>query len=153
MMDSSQIREHMKVVGSNGQPIGTVDRVEGNRIKLTKGDAAEHRYVELSDVSDIKNGEVCVSGNQSMQTAQTKSNLNQNGGQPGQNQMERGDQDPAARSQGRPSSQGGQGHQKAGQHGEFGTQGQQPGKAQQVNQNGEIKPAVKGSANLGDKRG
>lgn len=69
MMNASQIREHMKVVGSNGQPIGTVDRVEGNRIKLTRGDSpdGEHRYIELSDVSEIKNGEVCMSGKASGQ--------------------------------------------------------------------------------------
>lgn len=69
MMDASQIREHMNVVGSNGQHIGTVDRVEGSRIKLTKDDSSdgEHRYVEMSDVDEIKNGEVCVSGKASGQ--------------------------------------------------------------------------------------
>ena len=148
MMDVSQIREHMKVVGTNGQPIGTVDRIEGNRIKLTKGDSAEHRYVELSEVSEIKNGEVCVSGNHTAHTGQTKTDLsqNQNGGQPGQNQMERRDQDPIAQSQ------GGQ-QQGSGQNGEFGKHVAGLGKAQQMNQNGEIKPATKGSTNPGDKRG
>jgi len=35
------IREHMDVVGSDGQHIGTVDHLEGaDDIKLTKGDAA-----------------------------------------------------------------------------------------------------------------
>ncbi len=148
MMDASQIRDQMKVVGSNGQPIGTVDRVEGNRIKLTKGDSpsGEHRYIELSDVSEIKNGEVCVSGNHTAQTGQTKAgmNQNQNGGQPGQDQMERGGKQQMG--------QAGQG-QKSGQNGEFGKHVGGPGKSQQMNQNGEIKPAVKGSANPGDKRG
>ena len=38
--------EHMEIKGSDGQHIGTVDRVEGNRIKLTKSDQAsggQHR--------------------------------------------------------------------------------------------------------------
>ena len=31
-----QVREHMEVVGSDGQPVGTVDKVAGDRIILTK---------------------------------------------------------------------------------------------------------------------
>jgi len=63
MMDASQIREHMKVVGSDGQHIGTVDRVEGSRIKLTRSDSSdgEHHYIELGEVDGIRNGEVCLS--------------------------------------------------------------------------------------------
>lgn len=148
MMDASQIREHMKVVGSNGQPIGTVDRVEGNRIKLTKDSSSsgEHRFIELSEVSEIKNGEVCVAGNHTAHTSQTKAGMSQNhnGGQPGQNQMERGDKQQMGRA--------GQ-DQASGQNGEFGKHVGGPSKAQQVNQNGEVKPAVKGSAHPGDKRG
>lgn len=34
------IAEHMEVIGADGVHIGTVDRVEGNRIKLTKRTAA-----------------------------------------------------------------------------------------------------------------
>lgn len=32
-IQTSEIREHMKVVGSDGQHVGTVDRVDGNRRK------------------------------------------------------------------------------------------------------------------------
>ena len=39
MADLSQVREHMEVVGADGVHIGTVDKVEGGRIKLTKKDA------------------------------------------------------------------------------------------------------------------
>ena len=35
----SEIREHMKIVGKDGAHVGTVDRVEGNRIKLTRKDS------------------------------------------------------------------------------------------------------------------
>ena len=38
-MDSSKIKEHMEVLGSDGQHVGTVDHLEGqNKIKLTKND-------------------------------------------------------------------------------------------------------------------
>jgi hypothetical protein len=39
MVDTSQIREHMEVIGADGVHLGTVDKVEGNRIKLTKADS------------------------------------------------------------------------------------------------------------------
>ena len=32
MVNASQIQEHMEIKGSDGQHVGTVDRVEGNRI-------------------------------------------------------------------------------------------------------------------------
>jgi len=35
MVNASQIQEHMEIKGSDGQHVGTVDRVEGDRIKLT----------------------------------------------------------------------------------------------------------------------
>ena len=35
------IAEHMEVIGADGVHIGTVDKVEGNRIKLTKKDSGE----------------------------------------------------------------------------------------------------------------
>ena len=41
MVDTSAIREHMEVIGADGVHIGTVDRLEGNRIKLTKKDSGE----------------------------------------------------------------------------------------------------------------
>lgn len=52
MVDRSSIREHMEVVGSDGLHIGTVDHVEGDRIKLTRKDSPDgaHHYVPLSDV-------------------------------------------------------------------------------------------------------
>ena len=40
MADTAKIREHMEVLGSDGQHVGTVDKVEGQRIKLTKSDPA-----------------------------------------------------------------------------------------------------------------
>jgi hypothetical protein len=62
-MHSTQIREHMKVVTADGRAIGTVDRIEGDQIKLTKADSkdGQHHYVAVSDVDEVKNGEVCLS--------------------------------------------------------------------------------------------
>lgn len=60
-MDASKIKEHMDVVGSDDQHVGTVDHVEGQRIKLTRKDpgaGGEHHYVGLDMVSDIQDGRV-----------------------------------------------------------------------------------------------
>lgn len=49
-MDASKIREHMSIVGSDGRHVGTVDHIDGNRIKLTKTDQSakgQHHYVPL----------------------------------------------------------------------------------------------------------
>ena len=57
-MDISGIREHMDVVGSDGQHVGTVDSVGNDRIKLTRSDPAaggEHHYVPTSLVARVNN--------------------------------------------------------------------------------------------------
>ena len=62
-MDATQIREHMKVVSSDGKHVGIVDHVEGDRIKLTKNDPAaggQHRYVGICDVEHVTDGKVCL---------------------------------------------------------------------------------------------
>jgi hypothetical protein len=41
MSDISQIWEHMEVIGADGVYLGTIDRVEGERIKLTRNDSGE----------------------------------------------------------------------------------------------------------------
>ena len=42
-MTRSDIKEHMEVIGADGVHIGTVDRVENNKIKLTKADSGEQK--------------------------------------------------------------------------------------------------------------
>jgi hypothetical protein len=62
-MNASQIQEHMKVVGSDGQHVGTVDKVEGNRIKLAKSDAGaqgQHHYLPLDAVDRVEQDRVCL---------------------------------------------------------------------------------------------
>jgi hypothetical protein len=45
MFESSQIRERMEVVGSDGAHIGTVDHMEGEtQIKLTKSDSGDGQH-------------------------------------------------------------------------------------------------------------
>jgi outer membrane protein OmpA-like peptidoglycan-associated protein len=52
---ASDIREHMEVRDAAGVPVGTVDHLEGDRIKLTRSGSpdGEHRYVPLSAVSRV----------------------------------------------------------------------------------------------------
>ena len=63
------IAEHMEVIGADGVHIGTVDRVEGNRIKLTRKDSGEgshkghHHYVDKGLVADIEGNKVRLSAN------------------------------------------------------------------------------------------
>lgn len=56
MADLSNIAEHMEVVGSDGLHVGTVDHVDGQRIKLTKNDAAaggQHHYLSADDIASV----------------------------------------------------------------------------------------------------
>ena len=60
MADAKQIREHMEVIGADGVHIGTVDRLEGNRIKLTKKDSGQgshhghHHYIPMALVAEVR---------------------------------------------------------------------------------------------------
>jgi hypothetical protein len=38
MSGFEDIKEHMEVIGADGVHLGTVDRIEGDRIKLTKAE-------------------------------------------------------------------------------------------------------------------
>ena len=73
MTDASAIREDMEVIGADGARVGVVDKVEGDRIKLTKADsnpqiegakgshADHHHYVSLGLVADIEANQVRLS--------------------------------------------------------------------------------------------
>jgi hypothetical protein len=62
MVDVSEIKEHMEVVGSDGGHVGTVDKIEGDtRIKLTKKDPASggtHHYLPIDAVETIEGGKL-----------------------------------------------------------------------------------------------
>lgn len=55
MADASGISADMEVRASDGSHVGTVDGVEGDRIKLTRKDSAdgEHHYVGLDSVERV----------------------------------------------------------------------------------------------------
>ena len=73
MADLSQIKEHMEVIGADGVHVGTVDHVDGDRIKLTKkdsgaeveegegGHAGHHHYISVGLVADIEGDKVRLS--------------------------------------------------------------------------------------------
>jgi len=69
MVNATEIREHAEVIGADGVHVGTVDRVEGDRIKLTKADSGEgvheghHHFVPLGLVADIEGDKVRLSAN------------------------------------------------------------------------------------------
>lgn len=62
-MQQTNIREHMKVIGSDRQPVGTVDRVEGGRIKLAKTDPqakGQHHFIPTDWVERVDGNDVCL---------------------------------------------------------------------------------------------
>lgn len=64
-----EIKEHMEVIGADGIHIGTVDRVDGGRIKLTKKDSGEgshkghHHFIEKGLVTGVEGNTVRLSAN------------------------------------------------------------------------------------------
>jgi len=69
MADLSRIKEHMEVIGADGAPVGTVDRVEGKRIKLTKQSSGEgrhkghHHYIDTALIAEVEGNKVRLSAN------------------------------------------------------------------------------------------
>jgi hypothetical protein len=70
MVDTSQIKEHAEVIGADGVHIGTVDHVDGNRIKLTKADSGQfegqggkHHYIPVGLVAEVEGDKVRLSAN------------------------------------------------------------------------------------------
>ena len=69
MADTSQIREHMNVIGADGVHVGTVDKIEGDRIKLTKADSGQgsheghHHFISTGLIADVEGDNVRLSAN------------------------------------------------------------------------------------------
>ncbi|WP_322964263.1 DUF2171 domain-containing protein [Sphingomonas fuzhouensis] len=69
MVDVSQIKEHAEVIGADGVHVGTVDHVDGDRIKLTKNDSpqtedgqgAKHHYLPIGLVAEVEGDQVRLS--------------------------------------------------------------------------------------------
>lgn len=58
MTKTYDIQVHMDVVGSDGQPVGKVDHLEGaNKIKLTR-DGGKHHFITYDVVEGVEDGKV-----------------------------------------------------------------------------------------------
>ncbi len=56
MINASEIREHMDIVGSDGKHVGRVDHVRGEEIELAKLDTTtlgKHRMIPLSWINFV----------------------------------------------------------------------------------------------------
>jgi hypothetical protein len=65
MSDLSQIAKDAEVIGADGVHVGTVDHVDGDRIKLTRKDSADHKHhwVSAGLIAGIEGGTVQLSAN------------------------------------------------------------------------------------------
>ncbi|MES2119590.1 MAG: DUF2171 domain-containing protein [Pseudomonadota bacterium] len=68
MSGFDDIREHMEVIGADGVHIGTVDHVEGDRIKLIRADSGmahqdHHHYIPRGLVAAVDGDQVRLSAN------------------------------------------------------------------------------------------
>ena len=69
MINASTIKEHAEVIGADGVHVGTVDHVEGTRIKLTKKDSGEghhkghHHFIDGGLVAEVEGDKVRLSAN------------------------------------------------------------------------------------------
>lgn len=66
MIDAIEIKEHAEVISADGMHVGTVDGVEGSRIKLTKkdnpvGHQDHHHFIDLSLVDSVDDNRVRLS--------------------------------------------------------------------------------------------
>lgn len=69
MSGFEDIREHMEVIGADGVHIGMVDRIDGDRIKLTKADSGagshegHHHFISRGLVAEVEGDQVRLSAN------------------------------------------------------------------------------------------
>ena len=66
MSGFEDVREHMEVIGADGVHVGTVDRIDGDRIKLTKTEnvgshEGHHHYISRGLVADVEGDKVRLS--------------------------------------------------------------------------------------------
>lgn len=63
MSGFEDIREHMEIIGADGVHLGTVDRVEGDRIKLIRADSGigheeHHHYIPRGLIAEVEGDQV-----------------------------------------------------------------------------------------------
>jgi hypothetical protein len=60
MSNLENVREHMQVIDAEGTPLGKVDKIEGDRIKLTRHSSGSgsheghHHFVPAGLVADVE---------------------------------------------------------------------------------------------------
>ena len=69
MTARNDIREGMEVIGADGVHVGTIDRIEEHRIKLTRRDSGQgsheghHHYLGIGLVAGVEGDKVRLSAN------------------------------------------------------------------------------------------
>ena len=67
MSSLDQVREHMQVIDAEGTPFGKVDKIEGERIKLTRDSSGQgsheghHHFVPAGLVAEVEGETVRLS--------------------------------------------------------------------------------------------
>jgi hypothetical protein len=56
MVNATEIKDQMEVKGSDGKHVGTVDAIEGQRVRLASG--GMYHYIGLDMVESIEDGAV-----------------------------------------------------------------------------------------------
>ena len=60
MSNLEQVREHMQVIDAEGTPLGKVDRIEGDRIKLTRDSSGQgsheghHHFIPAGLIAEVE---------------------------------------------------------------------------------------------------
>lgn len=65
MADLNKIQPHSEVIGADGVHVGTVDHVDGDRLKMTKQDSSDgrHHYIDGGLIAAIEEGKIRLSAN------------------------------------------------------------------------------------------
>ena len=67
MSNLDQVREHMQVIDAEGTPLGKVDKIEGDRIKLTRDSSGQgsheghHHFIPAGLVAEVEGETVRLS--------------------------------------------------------------------------------------------
>jgi hypothetical protein len=61
--DHSAIKEHMTIIGADGVHVGTVDHLDGERIKMAKSDSVDgkHHYLPAGLVAGVEGDTIRLS--------------------------------------------------------------------------------------------
>ena len=63
--DPSAIKEHQKILGADGTHVGTVDHLDGERIKMSRSDSVDgqHHYLSTGLIASVDEEGVHLSAN------------------------------------------------------------------------------------------